>query len=335
LGTTSYGSVTGIYAGSSAAVSPFLLCGLNAGVWADVDGTDIGVAGTATGSALDLTGFGVMGLCQDFIGVYGASHYSGCNPSCAAGVYGQTGNSGLCFALPGVFGDGGSNTGVAGASISGAGVWGSSDSSDAVRGTSDDGIGVYGHSISGNWAGYFAGPLFANSASAGIKAFKIDHPLDPANRYLQHASVESPEMLNVYSGNAVLDADGSAWVELPAYFEALNRDYRYQLTCIGGVAAVYVAQEVADGRFQIAGGGPGLKVSWMVTGIRQDATANANRIVAELDKPVDERGRYLDPEAFGKPREMGIGYRPDVTRMPSAGREAAARKQNDALLPVD
>ena len=66
---------------------------------------------------------------------------------------------------------------------------------------------------------------------------RIDHPLDPENRYLQHSFVESPDMMNVYCGTTVLDDRGEAEVTLPDWFEALNRDFRYQLTCIGQVCA--------------------------------------------------------------------------------------------------
>ena len=42
------------------------------------------------------------------------------------------------------------------------------------------------------------------------KPFVIDHPLDPANKYLYHASVESPDVMNIYNGNVVTDANGRA-----------------------------------------------------------------------------------------------------------------------------
>lgn len=87
---------------------------------------------------------------------------------------------------------------------------------------------------------------------------------------------------------------------MPEWFGAFNRDYRYQLTAIGAFAPeLHVATEIEDGRFSIAGGRPGLKVSWMVTGIRQDAWANANRIPVEVTKPVEDHGRCLHPELFG------------------------------------
>jgi hypothetical protein len=85
--------------------------------------------------------------------------------------------------------------------------------------------------------------------SASGKNFRIDHPLDPENKYLFHTSIESPDMMTVYNGNVTTDARGEAVVELPDYFEALNRDYRYQLTTIGVFAQAIVAEEVADNRF--------------------------------------------------------------------------------------
>lgn len=140
----------------------------------------------------------------------------------------------------------------------------------------------------------------------GAASFKIDHPLDPGNKYLSHAFMESPDMKNFYDGVAALDANGEAWVELPEWFETLNGQFRYQLTCLGGFAPVFVAQKISQNRFKIAGGQPGLEVSWQVTGIRQDAFANMNRIPVEEEKPVERRGLFLHPEAHGQPMNKRI-----------------------------
>jgi hypothetical protein len=51
---------------------------------------------------------------------------------------------------------------------------------------------------------------------SGNKQFKIDHPLDPENKYLTHFSVEAPEAKNVYDGVSTLDEGGEAVVELPS-----------------------------------------------------------------------------------------------------------------------
>lgn len=146
----------------------------------------------------------------------------------------------------------------------------------------------------------------AGTLSKGAGAFKIDHPLDPENKYLYHSFVESPDMMNVYNGNVVLDQHGQAIVELPAYFEALNGEFRYQLTSIGRFSPVYVADEIQNNQFRIAGGRPGAKVSWQVTGIRQDAFAKAHRIVAEVAKEDEVRGLYLHPAEHDKAPEMSL-----------------------------
>ena len=73
-------------------------------------------------------------------------------------------------------------------------------------------------------------------------------------------------------------------VDLPEWFEALNGDFRYQLTTIGRPAAVYVAKEIENHHFKIAGGRAGLKVSWQVTGVRHDAWAQEHPMQVETDK---------------------------------------------------
>src|SRR5262249_22119601 len=108
----------------------------------------------------------------------------------------------------------------------------------------------------------------SGNLSKGGGSFKIDHPLDPENKYLYHSFFESPDMMNIYNGVAALNRRGEAVIDLPIWFEALNKDFRYQLTCIGGFAPVFVAQEINNNRFKIAGGKAGMKVSWQVTGIR-------------------------------------------------------------------
>lgn len=178
-----------------------------------------------------------------------------------------------------------------------------------ASGTGTTNYGVYG-SASGattNYAGYFNGNVsITGTISKGGGSFKIDHPLDPAHKYLYHSFVESPDMMNVYNGNIVLGSDGTAVVTMPDYFTALNKDFRYQLTCIGGFAPVYISQEIKDNQFVIAGGEAGMKVSWQVTGIRQDPFANAHRIPVEENKTGDEYGKYLYPEVYGKSNVQGI-----------------------------
>jgi hypothetical protein len=146
--------------------------------------------------------------------------------------------------------------------------------------------GVLGYNPAG-LAGLFIGNVQVNgtlSKSAG--SFRIDHPLEPRTKYLQHSFVESPDMKNVYDGVVRTDGRGYATVRLPRYFEALNRDFRYQLTPVGREAwdaRAGIWQEIRANQFVIRSE-PNTRISWQVTGIRKDAYANANRIDVEVDK---------------------------------------------------
>jgi hypothetical protein len=77
---------------------------------------------------------------------------------------------------------------------------------------------------------------------------------------------------------------------------------------IGGFAPVYVAEEIAGNQFQIAGGEPGLKVSWQVTGIRHDPWAEANRIPVEEPKTGVEQGTYIHPRAYGRSEDLSSAW---------------------------
>jgi hypothetical protein len=229
---------------------------------------------------------------------------TGFDPSAGYGVFGTS------TSIAGVFGTSTSGNGVAGRSGGGDGVAGRSNSGSGVWGYSTTGPGVYGHcrrpgaAGSQSVGGYFVGGI---TSVNGIKHFTIDHPLDPQNKYLVHASVESSEMKNVYDGVAQLDKDGAAWVELPEWFEALNGDFRYQLTAIGGAAPnLHIVEEISENRFKIAGGEEGMKVCWQVTGSRRDPWAAANPFEVEREKREEERGRYLDPSLYDAPEELSV-----------------------------
>jgi trimeric autotransporter adhesin len=111
-------------------------------------------------------------------------------------------------------------------------------------------------------------------------------------------------------------------VQMPEWFESLNRDFRYQLTVIGQFAQAIVASEMANHSFTIQTDKPNVKVSWQVTGIRQDAWANAHRIPVEQLKSEKERGLYLHPELFGAPLEKSIGAarHPGVMKLMKEGK---------------
>jgi len=284
------------------------------GVAAATSGTNFGLYGRSDSTA----GTGLYGVALATSGnAYGVEGKSW--STAGRGVYGWAGaTTGINY---GVYGQSDSTDGVGvagfqtGYDISDlGGSWkpgGLFGGRNGVVGITREvgGVGVFGLSTPGGYAGQFDGDVYVyGTLTATSKSFKIDHPLDPANQYLYHYSVESAERLNQYTGNVTLDANGEAWVELPAWFQAVNTDVRYQLTCIGGFSPVYVAQEVQDNRFQIAGGEPGMKVSWMVTALRNDPYAQQHPSFAEQEKPEGERGTYLDPELYGQPEEMGIHY---------------------------
>ena len=159
-------------------------------------------------------------------------------------------------------------------------VLGSISGVNSATSSTNVGIGTttpqYTLDVNGN-ANFSGNVSIGGSVSKGSGSFKIDHPLDPANKYLYHSFVESPDMMNVYNGNVVTDKNGTATVVLPEYFEALNRDFRYQLTVIGQFAQAIVASEMSHNQFTIRTDKPKVKVSWQVTGIRHDAYANAHR----------------------------------------------------------
>jgi hypothetical protein len=265
--------------------------------------------------------FGVWGGSLDYIGVSGASDMG-------------TGVDGISRSGDGVVGQslGIKTYGVRGRCDNGYGVYGGSKIGYGVIGFSNSGYGVMGFTHSG-YAAYLGGNVvITGNLQKGGGSFKIDHPLDPANKYLHHSFVESPDMKNVYDGMVALDNKGEAEIELPDWFGALNKDFRYQLTAMGAPGPnLYIAEEISDtstttnyssdssssnqnnnnnsndsSNFKIAGGTSGMKVSWQVTGIRKDPWANANRIRVEEDKPAKERGYYIYPDLYGQPEEKGI-----------------------------
>jgi hypothetical protein len=143
----------------------------------------------------------------------------------------------------------------------------------------------------------------AGTLTAASKSFRIDHPLDPANKELWHTSVESPDMKTIYDGNVTTDQNGFAEVVLPDWFESLNTNFRYQITIISedapDFAVARVARRIANNRFMVKTVPGNLEVSWQVTGIRHDAYAKLHRTPVEVNKPAHLRGRYLTPEAHG------------------------------------
>jgi hypothetical protein len=176
--------------------------------------------------------------------------------------------------------------------------------------------GVYGTASLGttNWAGYFSGNVnVTGTISKGGGSFKIDHPLDPTNKNLYHSFVESPDMMNIYNGNVITDASGYATVIMPDWFEALNKEFRYQLTVIGDFAQAIISQKIQNNQFIIRTDKPGIEVSWQVTGIRHDKFAERYRIPVEENKTGKDVGKYLHPDAYGVNETLGVDYENNKT----------------------
>ena len=290
------------------------------GVTASPNGTAVFGVNNANTGGIGVTGESraTSGVTTGVFGSSASSSGSGVNGNANAtsgSTYGVFGRSDSTSGT-GLFGYASANSG------STVGVVGFVESPNAVAGSfvAHSGAGVLLQGFSGsnntkvfavdaNGNGFFAGNLnVTGTVSKGGGSFKIDDPLDPANKTLSHSFVESPDMMNIYNGIAKLDAKGEVWVNLPDYFESLNGDFRYQLTAVGAPQPeLYVAHEVEGNRFKIEGGKPGAKVSWQVTGVRHDAYANAHRIPVEEDKPSVERGYYLHPDAFSQPQSKSPG----------------------------
>ncbi len=327
-------------------------------------GQNIGVTGVSNSTA----GWGVYGYAGTTsgptAGVYGESRSisgSGVFGLATAGngqTYGVRGRSDSPGGI-GVLGESADNIGVLGVGTGTSGlnygVYGRSDSNDAGRGVfgwaTGSGQDVYGgyfrctggfgaavyadnnspyccsygvRGLGAEWAVYANGDMGAS----GYKNFRIDHPDDPANKYLLHYAAESPEVINFYRGTVTLDGTGTAVVELPAYFASINKSPSYQLTAFGApMPMLHVAEGIDEGvlnvaaiappgapvprcSFRITGGLPGGRVCWRVEALRNDRWAQKRGAPVEADKQGPERGKYQHPDLYGMPPEMGMDYHP-------------------------
>jgi hypothetical protein len=303
-----------------------------------------GVRGQSTGNTgvlgASTSGFGVNGESTSGVGVRGRG---------ATGVSGEsesgTGVSGTSTDGIGVRASSTNNFGFTADSMFNTAIIANADFGLAIQATSRQNTGIRGSSAAtlpteagivgvssglaiNAIAGRFLGTVsivsnmgqpgnlsVAGTLSKGAGTFKIDHPLDPENKYLYHSFVESPDMMNIYNGNITTDGNGDAVVTLPDYFDALNKDFRYQLTVIGTFAQAIVAEEMNGNRFAIKTSAGNVKVSWQVTGVRNDAFARKNRVQVEEEKPEIERGYYLHPDAFKQPEEKSIQWARDPEGM--------------------
>jgi hypothetical protein len=246
-----------------------------------------GVFGKAKKTGKGIYGYNVGGTGE---GVYGYNNKGG------IGVYGKNDGSGI--GIKGEF------TGNASSSSVGSAI--------GVNGVTNrpEGYGVLGENTATTGSPLYG--VYSNEeiGSTGTKTFRIDHPQDPANKYLLHYSIESNEVLNMYRGTEQFNAEGKATVKLPSYFESINKDTSYQLTPIGAAMPnLFISKEIKNGVFEISGGIPGKKVSWQIMAKRNDLYIRNRTIQNEVEKSDFERGKYLKPALYNQPKEKGIFYR--------------------------
>ncbi len=343
-GVYGYGGAVGVFGEGAIGVR-----GVSSGD--GVYGTSSGTSGRAVyGEVTGTSGVGLWGLASagsgNTYGVYGRSDsptghgmfgYASSGSGLAIGVQGHSNST----SGTGIWGESnaasGSNQGVYGLATSadGFGVYGHNPHGYGVYGTSNEKAGVfgkttdlydpgvygecapggYGSGVTGWGVGqYMFGVLSIGTLSAsGYKAFRIDHPLDPENKYLMHYATESPIPQNFYVGNVVTDAQGYAWVELPDYFEEINKNFKYQLTVLDdadstGFVQVKVSKKIRGRHFQIRTSAPRTEVSWRVDADRNDLFNRRYPPQDVLDKPAREKGTYQHPELYDLGPERGMSY---------------------------
>jgi hypothetical protein len=347
LSTGATGETYGVY-GSTASTSGRAVFGISSASTGPADGV-YGISNSTEGrgavgwaTAPSGTTYGVYGLTQSLNGrgVYGlASASTGVN----YGVYGSTlspnGYAGYFTGPAGSLNyferDVGIGTTTTAATLhvvsNGApkGIFGESYTGHGIVGVAyaQTGAiyGIWGLCNGFNPAGYGVYATGSLGAS-GAKSFRIDHPDDPANKYLLHYTAESPEVINFYRGTVVLDGAGEAVVGLPHYFAKINKDPSYQLTAVGApMPLLHVVEKISSEAlawgavmgpgeaaplctFRIAGGVPGGEVSWRVEAVRNDRYVQKHGAPVEVEKQAPEKGTYQHPELYGQPPEKGVRY---------------------------
>ena len=347
--TATSGETFGVY-GRSASTSGYGVYGLATAT----SGETFGVYG----HSVSTSGRGVLGLATATSGVNFGGWFRSTSTS-GRGVFSwASASSGATYG--GLFqNDSTSGTGVSGVATAATGVnWGVFGESMSASGTgvaglatatsgtnyggwfesrSNTGFGVHAWakatsgvnygikaitSSAAGWAGYFEGRVFVNGAfsASGTKAFQIDHPLTPETHYLNHFCAEGPEPYNLYRGNVTTDAQGYAVVQLPDYFEAVNRDPTYHLTVIDSsddFILAKVVREIQNNRFVIRTSKPFVKVSWEVKAIRNDLWVQRYGYQTEQEKEDNLKGKYLNPELYGQPKERSIHQHPEPAPAPT------------------
>lgn len=192
-------------------------------------------------------------------------------------------------------------------SVSGRGLFGWATSTTA--GSTPYGVIGQCSTATSGFAVFASGDMGAT----GVKPFRIDHPIDPENKYLLHYASESPFPQNFYNGNVTTDDSGYAWVKLPDYFAEINANYKYQLTVIDEgdhdeFICAKVVQKIRGNKFRIRTNLPNIEVSWEVKADRNDQRIRSIRPTDVQEKLAEEKGKYQNPEYFGARADQGLFF---------------------------
>ncbi|MBV6457819.1 MAG: hypothetical protein HONBIEJF_00939 [Fimbriimonadaceae bacterium] len=303
-----------------------------------VYGAALAATGAATGGrfeSMSSTGIGVYGETLATTGVNYGGYFEGASNMSRAAVGWATATTGTTYGMLGQA-DSTNGRGVAGFATASTGIaYGGRFESDSTSGrgiyalatsTTGTNYGVRGATNSGSGYGIFAD---GDLGASGSKSFRIDHPLDPENRYLLHYASESPYPQNFYSGNVVTDSRGYAWVELPSYFSSINANFKYQLTVLDDsdstdFVMAKVSKEIRGNRFQVRTSAPNTKVSWRIEADRSDLYMRRKKPAAEVEKLGEERGRYQQPELYGQPGSSSLDHSGSDGSMGAASSKAGS-----------
>ncbi|MBX7133524.1 MAG: hypothetical protein K1X67_12695 [Fimbriimonadaceae bacterium] len=287
------------------------LAGNSVGVWGE-HGSTMGVGVRGRAYATSGAAYGVLGTSASASGAGVRATNSAGFGTALEGSAMTSGGYGLYAegAAYGVYGYGNET----GTQVYGGYLYGNGASARGVYAFAG-GTGTFNYGVRGQASGatttsygvYSVGDM----GTSGAKAFVIDHPLDPANKYLRHFCAEGPEPTNQYSGIVTTDAKGYAWVILPHYYSTINKSPRYQLTVVDDgedFVLAKVTQKIDGQRFRIRTSKPNVEVSWLVISERNDLYMQQHPHPVEVEKDPSERGRYQHPELYGLPAEMGMDY---------------------------
>lgn len=325
--TQGFSAVTGTSSNVSGSSSGGLFqCNSTSGY--GVYGQEVAASGATYGGYFQsgsTSGTGVSGVAYSIYGFTFGGYFESNSPDGRA--VRAVNNATTGWAVAGRFGTGSSTSGI--------GVWSTAGATSGVtygiygESSSTSGRGVFGYAgapngnttyavlgdnaLNGSGWGVYA---LGNLGGSGAKLFRIDHPLDPENKYLQHYCAEGPEPKNIYDGTVRTDARGYAAVTLPDYYQEINRDARIQLTVVDeedsdSFVMAKVVQKVRGNGFRIRTSAPGVEVFWRVEAVRNDLWVRKYGAPVEVEKQELERGKYQHPELYGQPKERGIFDRPE------------------------